>query len=86
VDRIRLVKKLFELSGDPADLAGAVTALEQGRARVFLDSFGRSRLPDLGGIDPELRRREHALLDALADLDRLGSAWKAFRGQRRGLL
>jgi tetratricopeptide (TPR) repeat protein len=70
VNRVRMAGKLFELSGDPADLAVAVTGVEHGRACVFLESFGRSRLPDLGGIDPDLRRQERTLLDALADLDR----------------
>jgi CHAT domain-containing protein/tetratricopeptide (TPR) repeat protein len=67
--RVGICRRLFELTGDPAELAAAFRAAEQGRARVFLEELAASRAGLLGGVSPELRDQEAALLRRLREYD-----------------
>jgi CHAT domain-containing protein/tetratricopeptide (TPR) repeat protein len=67
--RVGLCRRLFELAGDPADLATAFRAAEQGRARVFLEALAASRAGLLGGVSPNLRDNESELLRRLREYD-----------------
>jgi CHAT domain-containing protein/tetratricopeptide (TPR) repeat protein len=67
--RVGLCRRLFEVAGDPADLATAFQAAEQGRARVFLEELAASRAGLLGGVSPDLRAKEAELLRRLREYD-----------------
>jgi len=67
--RIGVCRQLYHLDGNTAHLHDAYTAAEQGRARVFLEQLGKSRADRLGGVSPELRQREAALLARLKHYD-----------------
>jgi CHAT domain-containing protein/tetratricopeptide (TPR) repeat protein len=62
-------RRLAALEGRPDHLLRAVEASESGRARVFLESFGRSKADGSGEIGAELRAREKALDRRALELD-----------------
>jgi CHAT domain-containing protein/tetratricopeptide (TPR) repeat protein len=62
--------RLYERDGDAVHLGAALAAAEQGTARLFLESLGRSRAHDLGGVPEGLRRREAELQARRAALER----------------
>jgi CHAT domain-containing protein/Tfp pilus assembly protein PilF len=68
-DRVRVCWYLFDREGKVADLAGGFSAVEQGRARVFLETLGRSRAHHLGGVSPKLQAEERDLLALLRRCD-----------------
>jgi CHAT domain-containing protein/tetratricopeptide (TPR) repeat protein len=67
--RVGICRRLFELTGNPADLSAAFQAAEQGRARVFLEELVASRAGLLGGVSPELHAKEAELLRRLREYD-----------------
>jgi tetratricopeptide (TPR) repeat protein len=67
--RVGLCRRLSTLAPDPTALATAVRAAEQGRARVFLEALTASRAGVLGGVSPEVRSQETALLRRLREYD-----------------
>jgi tetratricopeptide (TPR) repeat protein len=83
VDRLRVARRLFERTGDAGELEAALTAIGQGRARVFLESLGRSRADRLGGVDPKLLERERDLRARLARLGEVLREEQARPAERR---
>ena len=67
--RVGLAATLFQRGGRAADLHTAFTALEQGRARVFLEALARSRSGQLGGLPAERRRQQRDLLSQLREIE-----------------
>jgi len=67
--RIGLRARLFDQEGKPDDLHSAFAALEQGRARVFLEALGQTHAAALAGLPDDLRREERRLSLALRELD-----------------
>jgi CHAT domain-containing protein/Flp pilus assembly protein TadD len=70
VRRVRVARTLADLTGDPSQVAAAYTAIEQGRARVFLQALGEARARQIGGVSASLSDQEHALHRELDSLDR----------------
>jgi CHAT domain-containing protein/tetratricopeptide (TPR) repeat protein len=68
-ERIGLLARLFALEAKPDHLRTALAAAEQNRARLFLESLGRSRAARLAGAPADLLRNEETLLRRLRDLD-----------------
>jgi len=66
---VGLLARLFEREGKPGDLATALVALEQGRARVFLESLGEAHAATLAGLPDDLRTEERRLSLRLRELD-----------------
>jgi CHAT domain-containing protein len=67
--RVALAATLFRLEGKAEDLHAAFTALEQGRARVFLQALAQARSRQLGGVAATLLEQERDLLAYLRGLD-----------------
>jgi CHAT domain-containing protein/lipopolysaccharide biosynthesis regulator YciM len=71
--RLGICQRLFALEGKSGGnveyLHKAFSTAELGRARVFLETLGRSRASLLGGVSPEMHAREVALLDKLRSYD-----------------
>ena len=60
--RVHLAATLFDQSGKAEDLHDAFAAVEQGRARVFVEALARSRAHQLGGVPDRLREQERTVL------------------------
>ncbi|MBI1914995.1 MAG: tetratricopeptide repeat protein [Planctomycetes bacterium] len=67
--RVGLAATLFGLDGKADDLHTAFAALEQGRARVFLQALAQARSRQLGGVSGTLLDKERDLLAYLRGLD-----------------
>jgi CHAT domain-containing protein/tetratricopeptide (TPR) repeat protein len=67
--RLGLCQRLFERSGNAADLETALATAEQGTARVFLDQLGKARALSVGRVSAELHDQETALRRQLRELD-----------------
>jgi len=67
--RLALSTVLFSLEGKSTDLHNAFAALEQRRARVFLEALGETHAASLAGLPDDLRREERRLSLALRQLD-----------------
>jgi CHAT domain-containing protein/tetratricopeptide (TPR) repeat protein len=61
-ERVRLAAMLFGLDHQVQDLHTAFTAIEQGRARVFLEALGRARSHQIGGVPESQLQQECDLL------------------------
>jgi tetratricopeptide (TPR) repeat protein len=68
--QLRTYERLFALDKKPEHLQAAFTAIEQGTARVFLESLGRSRAGLVGGVTAERIAAEQKLLAELKHADR----------------
>jgi CHAT domain-containing protein/Flp pilus assembly protein TadD len=68
-DRVGLAATLFRLDGKADDLHTAFTAIEQGRARVFLQALAQARSRQIGGVSGSLLNQERDLLSSLRGLD-----------------
>lgn len=62
--------RLYTLDGKSEHLEAAFAAAERATARLFLESLSRARATDLGGVSPELRRRQATLQARRAVHDR----------------
>jgi CHAT domain-containing protein/tetratricopeptide (TPR) repeat protein len=67
--RVRLAGTLFDLGGKGEDLRTAATAVEQGRARVFLEALARARSYQVGGVPQDRLRQERDLLGSIRALE-----------------
>jgi hypothetical protein len=67
--RIGPCGRLFEREGKAEDLRTAFAVVEQGRARVFLESLGQANASRLAGLPPALRDEEQRLSRRLRVLD-----------------
>src|SRR5262249_53099879 len=67
--RVRLAATLFGLTGKGGDLHTAFTAVEQGRARVFLEVLARARARQLGGVPETRLRQERDLLVSIRGIE-----------------
>jgi CHAT domain-containing protein/Tfp pilus assembly protein PilF len=67
--RVALCGYLFKLEGKVDDLRTAFATVEQGRARVFLESLGQANASRLAGLPPVLRQEEERLSRRLRVLD-----------------
>src|SRR5205807_2391718 len=61
-DRIRVLAQLFTLEQKSQNLEGAFHTAEQGTARAFLESLGKTRANLLAGVSPKLQADEQKLL------------------------
>jgi hypothetical protein len=73
--QLGILRRLYEREKDPNHLRAAFTALEQNRARVFLEGLGEANAGRLAGLLPELQTEEDQLHERLRLCDaRLQSA------------
>jgi tetratricopeptide (TPR) repeat protein/CHAT domain-containing protein len=68
-ERIGVLERLARVSGDSAPLREAFAAVEQTRARVFLDSLGEAHAARLAGLPANLREEEDRLRESLRACD-----------------
>jgi CHAT domain-containing protein/tetratricopeptide (TPR) repeat protein len=82
---VHALGRLARLSGqaEAEPLRRAFAAAEQGTARVFLESLGRSRARVVGRVDPSLLGREAELTQRLDALDRAINREQALPLDRR---
>jgi CHAT domain-containing protein/Tfp pilus assembly protein PilF len=67
--RVRLAAALFDRDAREEDLYSAFIAIEQGRARVFLEAVARARSHQLGGVPHAKARDERELLGRMHDVE-----------------
>jgi CHAT domain-containing protein/Tfp pilus assembly protein PilF len=67
--RVGICQQLFDQEGRAADLETALTTIEQGTARVFLEQLGKARALSVGRVSPQLRTQEVALRRQLRELE-----------------
>jgi tetratricopeptide (TPR) repeat protein len=67
--RLRVGMTLYELEGNAAHLEEVFLATEQGTARVFLESLGKARALQSGGVSEELRSQERQIVAQLQSLE-----------------
>jgi tetratricopeptide (TPR) repeat protein len=68
--RLRAAKRLFELEKRVEYLEEAFLACEDGTARAFLDSLGKSRALQVGGVSPDLRSAESQIIAESQSLEK----------------
>ena len=66
---VDILARLFHQEGRTQDLQNAFVAIEQGRARVFLESLGQAHAATLAGLPAPLAAEERRLSLALRELD-----------------
>lgn len=67
--RVGLLARLFEREGKASNLEAAFQAIEQGRARVFLESLGQAHAAGLAALPKDLHRQERELSLKLREID-----------------
>ena len=66
---VHLSRRLFTLEGKAEHLEEAFRAAEMATARVFLESLGKSRALNIGGVPAALASQEARLLESLRQTD-----------------